>query len=116
MRTVRALNALPRRIVVAVDFSRAGLRAARAALSVLADGGSLDLVFIDNWLSPTIADWEGDAASHAPGGSGCDGRDVGVRSGARGHEPHAEGFRAARAGEGETVRGGVVVVLVSLKM
>lgn len=38
---VPSLEALPRRVVVGVDFSRASLRAARAALSVVGDGGTL---------------------------------------------------------------------------
>jgi nucleotide-binding universal stress UspA family protein len=41
-----SLSAAPRRIVVAVDFSRASLRAARVALGLLADGGTLILTHV----------------------------------------------------------------------
>jgi len=40
-----AMSGLPRTIVVGVDFSRASLRAARAALSVLGDSGTLLLAY-----------------------------------------------------------------------
>jgi nucleotide-binding universal stress UspA family protein len=41
------LNRLPRRIAVAIDFSRASIAAARAALTLLDDGGSLMLVYVE---------------------------------------------------------------------
>jgi len=41
------LTRLPRRIAVAIDFSRASIAAARAALTLLADGGSLMLVYVE---------------------------------------------------------------------
>lgn len=41
-----SLTAAPRRIVVGVDFSRASLRAARAALDLLAPGGTLLLTYV----------------------------------------------------------------------
>ena len=45
--------ALPRRIVVAVDFSPASVRAAQAALLLVAPGGTLTLLHV---LSPFLAD------------------------------------------------------------
>ncbi len=41
------LTRLPRRIAVAIDFSRASIAAARAALTLLDDGGSLMLVYVE---------------------------------------------------------------------
>ena len=41
------LTRLPRRIAVAIDFSRASIAAARAALTLLDDGGSLLLVYVE---------------------------------------------------------------------
>ena len=41
------LARLPRRIAVAIDFSRASIAAARAALTLLDDGGSLMLVYVE---------------------------------------------------------------------
>lgn len=40
------LTALPTRVVVAVDFSRASMHAARMALALLDEHGSLDLVYV----------------------------------------------------------------------
>lgn len=44
--TVQMCRTLPKRIVVGVDFSHASLRAARLARRVLADDGSMYLVFV----------------------------------------------------------------------
>ncbi|HTK54737.1 MAG TPA: universal stress protein [Gemmatimonadaceae bacterium] len=41
------LTRLPRRIAVAIDFSRASIAAARAALTLIDDGGSLMLVYVE---------------------------------------------------------------------
>jgi nucleotide-binding universal stress UspA family protein len=41
-----SLRTLPKRVIAAVDFSRASLRAARLAMTLLADGGTLSLVFV----------------------------------------------------------------------
>jgi len=41
------LTRLPRRIAAAIDFSRASIAAARAALTLLDDGGSLLLVYVE---------------------------------------------------------------------
>ncbi len=40
------LNTLPQRVAVAVDFSRASLRAARVAISMLAPNGTLHVVYV----------------------------------------------------------------------
>ena len=41
------LTRLPRRIAVGIDFSRASIAAARAALTLIDDGGSLMLVYVE---------------------------------------------------------------------
>ena len=53
------LNRLPRRIAVAIDFSRASIAAARAALTLLDDGGSLMLVYVEPPGEPTSSAAEG---------------------------------------------------------
>jgi nucleotide-binding universal stress UspA family protein len=53
------LTRLPRRIAVAIDFSRASIAAARAALTLLADGGSLMLVYVEPPGEPTSPAAEG---------------------------------------------------------
>lgn len=59
---------LPRRIVVGVDFGRAGLYAARAALAVLAEGGSLVLAYAAPHVPTTVgAAGEGERVIHAEG-------------------------------------------------
>jgi nucleotide-binding universal stress UspA family protein len=59
-----SLRSLPKRTVVEVDFGKGGLRAARAALTLLADGGALDLAFVDTRPCPTVAESEGDEVIH----------------------------------------------------
>ena len=53
------LARLPRRIAVAIDFSRASIAAARAALTLLDDGGSLMLVYVEPPGEPTSPAAEG---------------------------------------------------------
>ena len=53
------LNRLPRRIAVAIDFSRASIAAARAALTLLDDGGSLMLVYVEPPGEPRSSAAEG---------------------------------------------------------
>jgi len=53
------LTRLPRRIAVAIDFSRASIAAARAALTLLDDGGSLMLVYVEPPGEPTSSAAEG---------------------------------------------------------
>jgi nucleotide-binding universal stress UspA family protein len=67
--TTSTLTGLPRRIMVAVDFGRAGVRAARAALSLLGDGlgGTLDLVFVDRESFPVSETLEGAEVIHRQG-------------------------------------------------
>ena len=62
-----ALTRMPRRIMAAVDFGRAGVRAARAALALLADGGTLDLVFVDRESFPVPEALEGNEVIHRQG-------------------------------------------------
>lgn len=53
------LTRLPRRVAVAIDFSRASIAAARAALTLLDDGGSLLLVYVEPPGEPTSPAAEG---------------------------------------------------------
>jgi nucleotide-binding universal stress UspA family protein len=53
------LTRLPRRIAVAIDFSRASIAAARAALTLIDDGGSLTLVYVEPPGEPRSAAAEG---------------------------------------------------------
>src|SRR5215831_3831751 len=53
------LTRLPRRVAVAIDFSRASIAAARAALTLLADGGSLMLVYVEPPGEPRSSAAEG---------------------------------------------------------
>ena len=53
------LTRLPRRIAVAIDFSRASIAAARAALTLLEEGGSLVLVYVEPPGEPTSPAAEG---------------------------------------------------------
>jgi nucleotide-binding universal stress UspA family protein len=53
------LTRLPRRIAVAIDFSRASIAAARAALTLLDDGGSLMLVYVEPPGEPRSSAAEG---------------------------------------------------------
>ena len=65
--TTSTLTAMPRRIMVAVDFGRAGARAARSALSLLGEGGTLDLVFVDRESFPVSETLEGSEVIHRQG-------------------------------------------------
>jgi nucleotide-binding universal stress UspA family protein len=65
--TTPALTRMPRRVMAAVDFGRAGVRAARAALSLLGEGGTLDLVFVDRESYPVPETLEGDEVIHRQG-------------------------------------------------
>ena len=61
------LRRVPRRIAVAIDFSRASIAAARAALTLLEDGGSLDLVYVEPPTEPLSEDTEGYGTIYAQG-------------------------------------------------
>lgn len=61
----------PQRIVVGVDFGRAGLCAARAALAVLADGGMILLTYVQPRQYPRSEDNEGIGVIHAQGVAGA---------------------------------------------
>lgn len=65
--TTAEMRGLPTHIVVGVDFGRAGLAAARAALSILADGGTLVLAFVELPHAPMAEATEGEAVVHAQG-------------------------------------------------
>jgi nucleotide-binding universal stress UspA family protein len=58
---------LPRRVVVAVDFSRGSLRAARAACSIVAEGGMLSLVHVQPEVDRRREELGGHHASYALG-------------------------------------------------
>lgn len=62
-----SLQRVPTRIVVGIDFGSAGLRAARVALALLADGGTIDLAFVDRPPYPPTDDGEGDELIHRKG-------------------------------------------------
>lgn len=65
---VAAATGLPRRIVVGVDFGRAGLHAARWALPLLADGGTIVLAYAaPRDLGPAGEVGEGERVIHAQG-------------------------------------------------
>jgi nucleotide-binding universal stress UspA family protein len=61
------LNGLPKRIAVATDFSRASIAAARAALALVADGGSLMLVYVEPASEPRSPATEGFTTIYAQG-------------------------------------------------
>jgi nucleotide-binding universal stress UspA family protein len=61
------LNRLPRRIAVAIDFSRASIAAARAALALLDDGGSLMLVYVEPPSEPRSPATEGFTTIYSQG-------------------------------------------------
>lgn len=65
--TTPTLTGMPRRVMAAVDFGRAGVRAARAALSLLGEGGTLDLVFVDRESFPVSETLEGSEVIHRQG-------------------------------------------------
>jgi len=60
------LTRLPRRIAVAIDFSRASIAAARAALTLLDDGGTLLLVYVEP-SEPSSPNAEGFTTIYAQG-------------------------------------------------
>jgi nucleotide-binding universal stress UspA family protein len=62
-----ALTRLPRRIAVAIDFSRASIAAARAAVTLLDDGGSLHLVYVEPSAESRTLAGEGFAMMYAQG-------------------------------------------------
>jgi nucleotide-binding universal stress UspA family protein len=61
------LNRLPRRVAVAIDFSRASIAAARAALALVDDGGSLMLVYVEPASEPRSPATEGFTTIYAQG-------------------------------------------------
>ena len=61
------LTRLPRRIAVAIDFSRASIAAARAALTLLDDGGTLLLVYVEPPGEPRAPATEGFTTIYAQG-------------------------------------------------
>jgi nucleotide-binding universal stress UspA family protein len=61
------LTRLPKRIAVAIDFSRASIAAARAALQLVDDGGSLMLVYVEPPVEPHSPEEEGYATIYAQG-------------------------------------------------
>ena len=61
------MTQLPRRIAVAIDFSRASITAARAALRLLDDGGSLLLVYVEPPIEPFAEMAEGYGVIYAQG-------------------------------------------------
>ena len=61
------LNRLPRRVAVAIDFSRASIAAARAALPLVDDGGSLMLVYVEPPSEPRSPATEGFTTIYAQG-------------------------------------------------
>ena len=61
------LKRVPRRIAVAIDFSRASIAAARAALALLDDGGSLMLVYVEPPSEPRSPATEGFTTIYAQG-------------------------------------------------
>ena len=62
-----SLTREPRRIAVAIDFSRASIAAARGALGLLDDTGSLMLVYVEPPSEATREETEGYAAIYAQG-------------------------------------------------
>ena len=61
------LTRLPRRIAVAIDFSRASIAAARAAIGLLDTGGSLLLVYVEPPAEPSTEEEEGFGTIYAQG-------------------------------------------------
>ena len=61
------LTRLPRRIAVAIDFSRASIAAARAALALVDDEGSLMLVYVEPPAERQPAEAEGYTTIYAQG-------------------------------------------------
>ena len=61
------LHRPPRRVAVAIDFSRASIAAARAALTLVDDGGSLMLVYVEPPSEPRSPATEGFTTIYAQG-------------------------------------------------
>ena len=61
------LQRAPRRIAVAIDFSRASVTAARVALTLLDDDGVLELVYVEPASEPRSDETEGYATIYAQG-------------------------------------------------
>lgn len=68
------LTTLPRRVVVAVDFSRASVNAARCALSVMDEGGTLHLVHVRPPMHRVPEEAEGLEVIYSQGVVGAFGR------------------------------------------
>lgn len=62
-----ALDRLPKRIAVAIDFSRASIAAARSALTLLDDDGSLLLTYVEPSAQPRSEETEGFSTIYAQG-------------------------------------------------
>lgn len=80
------LTRIPRRIAVAIDFSRASIAAARAALTLLDDGGSLFLVYVEPPAEPRAPEAEGFTTIYTQGLAAAFNRlrqDLALCSGAR---------------------------------
>lgn len=61
------MKAVPKRVAVAIDFSRASIAAARAALTLLEDGASLMLAYVEPPAEPRPPEAEGFTAIYAQG-------------------------------------------------
>jgi nucleotide-binding universal stress UspA family protein len=62
------LSDLPRRVIVGVDFGRAGVRAARAARALVADGGTIVLAYVQPARGPRATeDAEGEEVIRSQG-------------------------------------------------
>lgn len=61
------MKRVPQRIAVGIDFSRASIAAARAALTLLGDGGSLLLVYVEPPIEPFAEMAEGYGVIYAQG-------------------------------------------------
>ena len=68
------LDGRPRRIVIAMDFSRSSIRAARAAITLAAPDASIYLVHVQPNASPVSDEQEGWAVIYAQGIAGAFGR------------------------------------------
>jgi len=68
------LKRVPRRIAVAIDFSRASIAAARSALTLLDDGGALQLVYVEPPAEPQSEETEGYNTIYAQGVAAAFGR------------------------------------------
>ena len=62
-----SLTRLPRRVAVAIDFSRASIAAARAAISLLDDMSTLVLVYVEPPTEPAREETEGFGTIYAQG-------------------------------------------------